>query len=476
MSNISSQIDSLVQQYRLSIGKPARRLEDRKTSLNARLSVLAELKSKLTALHALAKDLKATGALSKFSAFSVDGSLPSIVTATATSTAAVGMHTLLVTQLAKADTVISSQLSSAATTISATEGAGTKTVRLTVNGVSVDVSFEIQDGDTNSQVLSRLASAVNAASGSKVSASVINDTTGTSRLVLTSKESGSTNAITLEDVTGSVFNTIGLGADVVANRTATSGTAGGYLYSSVDLLNAKFKLDGVDIVRGTNSVSDVLTGVTLELKAVQNPNDTPVSLKIGVDKAKVKTAVEDFLKVYNEALSYLQAKTSVNPDNKTRDILASDQVFKGLRISLRAVMSSAVSSVLSGNPAVLADIGIKANADGRLSLSDAAKFEDALASDVRKVADLFNSTDGIAVRLSNVLEGFTTFGGQIDIARNGTQDQLSNVSAALKRANAEIDRKVLAFRTQFEALQNALNRISLQSQAISRLSQQLYGF
>ncbi|HXF99322.1 MAG TPA: flagellar filament capping protein FliD [Bacteroidota bacterium] len=474
--NISSQIAALVEQYRLSISKPARRLEDRRTTLNTRLSVLAELRSKLTALHTLAKDLKATGSLSKFSVFSVESSLPTIVTGTATSTAAPGTHTLLVTQLAKADTVISSQLSASATGIADTEGAGTKTIRITVNGVSTDVSFAIEAGQSNETVLNNVAAAINAASGAGVTASVVADTTGTRRLVLTSKQTGSTNAVSLQDVSGTVLATIGLGADVITNRTASSGTAGGYLYSSVDLLDAKFKLDGIDIVRGTNSVSDVLTGVTLDLKATQAPTDTPVTLKIGTDKEKVQTTIQDFIKAYNEALTFLRSKTSVNPDNKTREILASDQVFKDLWIRMRAIVGGVVSSVTTGNPSLLSEIGIKAASDGTLSLSDTAAFEDALLSDVRKVSDLFNSSNGIAVQLSDLVSLFTSSGGQIDIVQNGTQDQLTSIKAALQRTNAQIDRRVEAFRIQFEALQNALNRITLQSQAISRISMQLYGY
>lgn len=474
--NISSQIAALVEQYRLSISKPARRLEDRRTTLNTRLTVLAELRSKLTALHTLAKDLKATGSLSKFSVFSVESSLPTIVTGTATSTAAAGTHTLLVTQLAKADTVISSQLSAGATGIADTEGAGTKTIRITVNGVSTDVSFAVEAGQSNETVLNNIAAAINAASGVGVTASVVADTTGTRRLVLTSKQTGSTNAVSLQDVSGTVLASIGLGADVITNRTASSGTTGGYLYSSMDLLDAKFKLDGIDIVRGTNSVSDVLTGVTLELKATQAPTDAPVTLKIGTDKEKVKTTIQDFIKAYNEALTFLRSKTSVNPDNKTREILASDQVFKDLGIRMRAIVGGVVSSVTTGNPSLLSDIGIKAASDGTLSLSDTAAFEDALLSDVRKVSDLFNSSNGIAVQLSDLLSLFTSSGGQIDIVQNGTQNQLTSIKAALQRTNAQIDRRVEAFRIQFEALQNALNRITLQSQAISRISMQLYGY
>lgn len=471
----NQQIESLVQQYRYSISNPITLLQNRQTSLNTRLNVLSELKSKMTALNNLAKGLKASGTTSKFNAFTVESSLGSVATGTATGTASAGTHSLLVTQLAKQDKAISAQLSSLATTIVGTEGAGQKTISITVNGSSVNVDFELDAGDTNSVVLNKLAAAVNA-SGGDVSAGVVSDTQGTSRLVFTSKKTGSDQAVSLADVSGSVLDTIGLGATVMADRTASTATGGGFLYSSTGLLDAKFKLDGIDIIRGTNSITDVLSGVTLELKGVQSPTDTPLTLTVSSDKSSIKSTVQDFIKAYNDVLSFLNAKTTVNPENKTREILASDQVFKGLRMNMRSLIGSPVSSVATGNPSLLAEIGITAASDGTLSISNAATFDNALASNVRKVADLFNSTDGVAGRMNALLESFTSTGGQLEIAQNGTKDQLSGIKTALTRNQTQIDARVASFRKQYEALYNAMTRISLQSQTVTNLLNQLYGY
>ncbi len=472
---ISGQIDSLVQQYRLSISSPAKRLENQRTSLNARMSALGELRSKLSALNTFAKDLKATGSSSKFNVFAAESSLPNILTATAISSASSGTHTLLVTQLAKADTIISSQLNAGATGIADAEGAGTKTFSLTINGTTTSVDVDIEAGETNSSILTKMAEAINA-SGASVTASVVSDTTGTRRLVFTSKETGSAQAVSMADVSGTLLNSIGLGAGVISGRTASTSTTGGFLHSSTSLLDSRFKLNGIDITRGTNSVSDVLTGVTLELKGVQSESDTPVTLSVRSDKSKLKATLEDFIKSYNEALIYVQSRTSVNAENRTREIFASDQVFKNLRIDLRSLISGSVSGVQAGNPTMLSEIGITVAANGTLSLSDAAKFEDAIASDVRKVSDLFNSSNGVAVRLNALLDPFTAIGGQLDISQNGTRDQITNVRSALDRTNKQINLRVKAFRTQFESLQSALNRINAQSQAISRITAQLYGY
>ncbi|MBI5473874.1 MAG: flagellar filament capping protein FliD [Ignavibacteriae bacterium] len=470
----NQQIESLVSQYRYSISNPVTILKNRQTSLNARTTVLSDLKSKLNALNTLAKDMKKTGTTSKFSTYAFESSLSSVVTGAATSTASAGTHSLLVTQLAKADKVISSQMTSSATTIAATEGAGSKRISLTVNGSTVNVDFSIADGDSNSTVLSSMATAINASSAS-VTASVVSDTSGTSRLVFTSKSSGSAQAVSMADVTGTVLNSIGLGASVISGRTGSTATEGGYLFASTSLLDSKFKLDGIDIVRGSNSVSDVLTGITLELKGVQLPTDTPVTLTVSSDKSAIKSTIQEFITKYNDALSYLTSKTSVNPDNKTREILASDQVFKTLRINMRTIIASSVTSVTAGNPTLLAEIGIKTNSDGTLTLSDTTKFDEALASNVTKIADLFNSSNGLAGQLNTLIESFTASGGQIQIAQDGASNQLANITTSLTRTNAQIDLKVASFRKQYESLYSAMTRISLQSQSINSLLTQLYG-
>ncbi len=472
----NQQIEALTLQYRYSISNPVTRLENRQTSLNSRLTVLGELKSKLIALNKMAKDLNLTGTGSKFNVYGAESSLPSILAGTATSSSSVGTHSLLVTQLAKADTVISSQLSGTGTNIADTEGAGTKSFRLTINGTSTDISFAVTAGQSNSDVLANIASAINASTTAGLTASVVADTTGTSRLVFTSKQTGSAQAVSMSDQTGTVLNSIGLSAGVIAGRTASTTTTGGFLHSSTALLDAKFKVNGIDITRGSNTVTDVLSGVTLELKGVQLATDTPVTLKVSTDKTKVKASIEDFIKKYNEALEFLNSKTSVNSDKKTREILASDQVFKGLKLNMRSLMSSGVSTIQTGNPALLSEIGIKVASDGTLSISDSAAFENALAADVRKVSDLFNSSNGLAGRLSTLVEQFTSTGGQLDIAQDGTNNQLTNVKSALTRTNAQIDSKVAFFRKQYESLYNAMQKISLQSQAISRLSGSLYGY
>lgn len=469
-SSSSAAVDQLVAQYRASQRKPIANVENKKTTLTARLNVLGELRTKLETLFSTVKDLSATGTSSKFSTFTVSSTLTSIATATATSSAVSGTHTLLVTQLAKSDSVLSSLFSNSGTDIVTAEGAGTKQIQLTVNGTNTPVNVDLTGGDTNATVLSNIATAINS-SGAAVSASVVSVTSSTSRLVLTSKTTGSTDAISLSNLSGTLLDNIGLTAGILSGRTASTGSTAGFAYTSTASLDANFKLDGIDLVRGTNSVSDALTGVTLDLKGTQLVTDTPVTLKVGVDKDAVKASVEKFIKDYNDTLSYLTAKTSVDPNTKTRQILAGDMTFTNLRVNLRTIATGEVTSVVSGNPKILADIGIKAAADGTLSISDSTKFDDALSSDVAKVAGLFNSSNGVAVQLQSKLSNFVSTTGIVQSAKNSLSDSIKNANTRIQRLNDRLDRKVNQFRDEYLKALNAMALISQQQQALQSLLQ-----
>ena len=459
-------IDNLLQQYRISQRKPAVAMETQKTTLNARLNALSDLKTKLDALFSASKELSQIGDSSKFLSYTVSSSLTNVATATASSSASKGSHTLLVTQLAKADKLLSSRMNS---NDASTAGSGTKTFAITVNGTSTNVDVVLDGTETNSSLFSKIAAAVNAQSGAGVTAAVVKDTSTTSRLVFTSATTGSENGIVLTDVTGTMLDAVGISAGVVSGRTAATPTAGGYTYASTDLLDAKFQLDGIDIIRGTNSVTDALSGVSFELKAVQAPTDTPVVLNVSMDASKIQTSIETFIKAYNTALQTLTDKTSVDPDLQVRQIFAGDSIFRNLRITMRGIVGGAVSSVVTGNPKVLSDIGITTNKDGTLALSDTTKFTDALNSDARKVSDLFNSSGGIAVQVKSLMDTFVKTGGQIETSRTNVNNQITSLTSQIKRFDEQLDKKVDAYAEEFARLQSAYQVAVQQQQTLQAI-------
>src|SRR5512140_835732 len=113
MSGVSG-LDALVSQYRASLAKPVDDMQNQQDALNARLTALNSLKTKLSALSTTMNNFALSGTNSPFMKFGVSSSAQDVATATATSLAVAGAHSLKVSQLASNDTLLSGRLTLAA--------------------------------------------------------------------------------------------------------------------------------------------------------------------------------------------------------------------------------------------------------------------------------------------------------------------------------------------------------------------------
>ncbi len=465
-SNTTSAVDQLVAMYVASISTPVTNLQSQQTQVNSQISLYQSLKKTFSTLQTQAQSLGSVGTLTPLSAKSATSSNTSVLTATAQSTAAPGTHSILVTQLAKNDTLVSGQLTQTGTDISTATGAGTFTIGVTVGGKTTNVNVNVTAGDTNSTVLANIASAVNSADLG-VNASVVNDTNSTARLVFQSADTGSANAVSVSDVTGTLASSVGWTSSVISSRTASTSTGAGYVNSSVNSLDANFTLDGIPIVRGSNSINDVLTGVTFNLASVQQPTDNPLTLTIGADNSSIQTTINSFISAYNAAINALNTNitdtTTTASDGSTsvqRAPLAGDVTFMNLQMSLQDIAMGQVSSAQSGNPNTLSAIGISLANDGTLSISDQSKLTDALNTNPNAVIDLFNSSDGVAVQMNTLISQFTKPGGTMDQKINGAQNQVSAMSNQIQAMQQNINIQANAMRQQYSAYESMLIQLN----------------
>lgn len=465
-TSTSSQVDQLVALYVQSISTPVYNMQSQVSQVNSTISIYQTLKSKLSALQTQANSLAQTGTLSPLAAETATSTNSSIATATAQPTAAAGTHSILVTQLAKEDTLVSNEEAQTGTTVSSATGAGAFTFSVTVNGKTTDVNVNVASGDTNSTVLSNIASAVNAA-GAGVTASVVNDTSTTDRLVFQSTSTGSANAISVADVTGSLLSNVGWSSSVVTSRTASTSTTAGYVNSSTSALDSNFTLDGIPIVNGSNTVSNVLTGVTLNLQSTQLPTDNPVSLNVGPDTSSIQTTLNSFISAFNTAMTTLNGDindtTSTDSSGNTtvtRGPLAGDVNAMNLQMSLQNIVMGQVSSVPSGSPNTLSAIGITLNNDGTISISDQSKLNSALTSNPAGVIALFNSSSGVAVQLNNLVSQYTNPGGVMDQMINGAQDQVTSMNNMINSMQDSINIQADAMRQQYSSYEQTLIQLN----------------
>ncbi len=188
-----------------------------------------------------------------------------------------------------------------------------------MNGQSQDVSVALTAGETDSAVLSAVASAINTAFASAgddgVTATALADTSTTSKLVLQSDQTGAD--VRDDPVRRRERRHPARDARRQQRPSAATGTTGGYIYAP-SALDAQMTVDGVGVTRDSNTVSDVLPGVTLNLVGQQASGANPVNLVVSADTNAISTEVQNFVTNYNTVLSYLNSETAVSASTGAR--------------------------------------------------------------------------------------------------------------------------------------------------------------
>jgi flagellar hook-associated protein 2 len=329
------------------------------------------------------------------------------VEATITGEPATGSHTVIVDQVAQGDVwVFTDQgYSSSDETVTTTA----TTLELTYAGETI--SIDIAAGTT----LEGLVSTVNASASArdKVTASLVNDGSNY-YFVLTGADTGADNAVTVAD-TGDL----------------TGWDASGFTNTQT-ACNARLKVDGFPagadswIERPTNTIDDVITGMTLEL--TDTTGDDGLRITVGVDTDAIVEQVEAFVTAMNEIIYTMQVLTGRvdeddDEDSYTVDNYAMDLMYSQIKNTLSSgVLGFARYTAANGGDIynALSQIGISTDADegsdtfGQLLL-DSDELDEALANDPEAVAKLFTTSftgesDSDDFIVNSVIEGMTPAG------------------------------------------------------------------
>jgi flagellar hook-associated protein 2 len=461
-STMSAQIQALAAQLMAKQRQPLQVLQQRESTLNQRFSVLGSLASKLSALKTAVDDLTDPGSLSPFSAMGVQITDTTILSASATSSATAGTHSITVNTLAKASSFASNVYTNTNTALSGA-GTGTFGFTLTIDGNPYTASVTINPGDTDQTVLQNVASAIRSVVGTKATATAITQATGQSRISLTSTGTGTSNNITFTDTDGLLAR---LG---VTNAGAADSTNGGYIYKDLGghELDASITFNGLTVYRESNTVTDLVSGLTLSLKT--SKVGTPVSVTVQADAESITGKVKDFIAKYNDVLSYLSTNTKVDTKGGASGVLAFDGVFGGLAGQIRRAASTIVSDIATGQNSLMA-LGIKPGADGQLAISDETAFKNLIVTDVSKVSDVFaKATTGVGAALSRALSGYVGAAGSISAAQSQLTSRINGIDAQITRTNNILARRQAQLEQQLARQQEMLQRLTAQQNQMNQI-------
>lgn len=362
-------------------------LTARNTSLTAQISATSTLKSTITNFSTALGTLTSGGTLQTQPV----SSNSTVLSASAISGQKVGQLTSSITvdALASAQGARFAKVDDRSATIATgkmTITLGTATYNAagdTMTGFTAGTgpTFEVNVTDGS---LDGIASAINAAK-SGVTASVITDADGKAILSLKG-QTGAAQAFTLQAQDSSSA----LAAYDVGVKTATlTGTAA----------NAELTVDGIAVERASNTITDLVAGVKLQLNSV---SDKAVSLSSTRPTSALTQAVTDFVETYNQV--FASAKSLTDPI--TGD-LKSDSAAKTLLRSLQSLTTkSLVSSGTTGAPTTLAQLGVGTNRDGTLTVNTET-LNKVIAAYPDEVEAMFATTSSNAIGLNSTLSGIS---------------------------------------------------------------------
>jgi len=406
------QTDQLVAAIIAQAGLPVQHLKDRQTLNTQRSTALKTMQSDMTSLASSLATMQYTGFAGR--SVSSSDSNGSYVTATA-SGAQSGNYDLLVTSVATKGRILPATDGSVLGVADPT-GGGTSQVFTT----GTPASFAVQgtDGvvkvitlnDSNNSLYG-LRDAING-SGAGVTASVVNTGSGDKpyQLVLTADDTGTgktSGVVTLADVTkndgATPANNLGISAGTVDSLTTPTSVSGGL--RSAAATDAVFSVNGIQLTRTTNVVTDAVDGVTFNLKQGQTTT-TPTTLTVTQDKSSITSAMQDVISKYNTLMSdYKTASTATKASDGSilPGALSNDSTARSIISQVQSAFRS-IPSGLSDTASYhsVGDLGIKASSDGTLSL-DVTAFQKALDADPEAAKNVFafsgTTTSGVATFL-----------------------------------------------------------------------------
>ncbi len=411
----------------------ANRINSAGSAATAKLSALGTIKSSLGSLQGSLDALAKSASTAAYKATVPDGAGFS---ASTTAIAVPGTYQVEVLSLSQAH-----KLSSAPFAKDDPVGEGSLT--LSVGETTLEV--EIPAGST----LADIAKAINTAAGGKgVTASVINADDG-QHLILNAVDAGAAGAIKGIAATGDGLSALAWGEDVV-----------GGMEEKVQARDARVLVDGFERSSSSNSITDLIPGVTLTLtKAVA---DTTTTLTVSQDNSGLKTNLQALVAAYNATGSVLKSTSAYNATSNSAAALTGDSLVRGLQQQLR--------NLLSGNVSELKALGVSIATDGTLSL-DGGAFDKAMASDPTAAAALFGPEGKLTKGLKMVITS------QLDSTKGTLAQRTDNLNKQIKKLERDLDDLDLRMdkvSARYTAQFTAMDQLVAQMQSTSDyLTQQL---
>ncbi len=409
-------------------------IENQTTAVTSEISAVGSLQSALSTFQSSLSALATPTAFASLSATSSDSTVVSAAT-DGSGDAVAGNYNVTVSQLASAQ-----QLLSKVFTGGSSEVVGTGTLSLSLGGSSFNVTI-----DSSDDTLSSIATAINDASDNPgITATVLQGTDG-AYLLLSSAQTGAANTIQVTETDD--------GGQLAALTTGSGDTDNNYTQQSA-AQDAQFTIAGVAYDNASNTVSDALPGVTLNLLATTGTADS-ATVTVANDTSTVDSNIQAFVSAYNTLQSSLSSLGSYDSTSSTAGPLMGNPL---LTVIQNQIQNTLYSEVGSSTYNTLASVGITANSDGSLSVNDTT-LQAALSGNFSAVSQLFSGTDGVAAQLNAQMTADLADNGPISTASQTLASQENSLTQQSDTLNTQMAALTQSLTEQYSSLNTLLSSL-----------------
>lgn len=452
-------VNSIITQLMAIERQPLTSLQTKATTIKGTVSEYGKIKSAVSTLRDLSVKLASTTTWGQTTATSSNAAV-----AASTNNSAAGTYSVEVQTLASVQT-----LAGGVTALTATPGAGTLHIELGTWGAG-QTTFVPKSGAsavdvtvTATDTLSNVRDKINSA-GAGVTALIMTDASG-SRLLIRSNDTGAANAFRTSVTDADGVNTDATGLSALA-FDPSSGVA--VMTQNQVAANAAATINGLAVTSASNTLSNVVDGLTLTLTA---QTTGPVNINVVTDTDSLKKTITDFAAAYSAVVKLIATDTKYDPVAKAGGILQGDSAAVGLQRQLRSLASatSGASSMFSH----LSDVGLQLQADGSMTVN-ATTLGNALSNTVELKKVFSNSSlvdptlDGFGKRFRVVTDSLLGVDGALTTRTDGLGQQLQRNQKDQDALNIRLGAIEKRMRAQYTALDATMATLNSQSSYITQ--------
>ena len=261
-----------------------------------------------------------------------------------------------------------------------------------------------------------------------------------------------------------------LSLDNGATITATN-FSGGYdslaVSETQSAAQAHIRVDTIDIYSDSNTLTEAIPGLSLDLTTAAEGETTSIS--VSLDEAAIKSQVEDFVKGYNDVMSFISSQSK--SEDADAGILGGDPAMNGVKRRLQSLLTTTINN--TGNYSALSQLGLETQKDGTLII-DSDTLTDAIQNNLDGMEKLLvgeGEAEGIAVKFQNYLEGMTSsVDGFLAANKKSTEATFNRIDDRIQKIEDRLVKKEETMRKKFSAMEELVSGMNNQS---SFLTQQL---